>query len=125
MKPPVDTVRVSQRGKEILIKLKRNTGIEQWNVLCRWALCASLQRESRPPSFNNNEESNIEMTWRTFAGQHTDLLAALVKQRATLDGVDPNCTDAVARYFRSHIERGIATIQNTKGISSLLLNRVY
>ena len=38
----LETVRLSQRGKEQLIKLKRVTGIKQWNVLCRWALCVSL-----------------------------------------------------------------------------------
>jgi DNA sulfur modification protein DndE len=125
MKPPVDTVRVSQRGKEILIKLKRNTGLDQWNVLCRWALCASLLRDSKPPRLKGMEESNIEMTWRTFAGTQADHFAALVKARADQHGVNLQQADEVADYFRAHLERGISNIQNVRNIAALLTERGY
>lgn len=125
MKPPVDTVRVSQRGKEILIKLKRNTSLDQWNVLCRWALCASLMRESKPQRLKGMGDSNIEMTWRTFAGAHTDHLAALVKFRADQHGVDLQQPDEIAAYFNAHLERGISNIQNVQSIAALLTERDY
>jgi DNA sulfur modification protein DndE len=125
MKPPVDTVRVSQRGKEILIKLKRNTGLDQWNVLCRWALCASLMRDSMPPRLKNTEESNIEMTWRTFAGTQSDHIAALVKSRADRHGVNLQQPDEMADYLRAHLERGISNIQNIRNIATLLTERGY
>lgn len=125
MKPPVDTVRVSQRGKEILIKLKRNTGLDQWNVLCRWALCASLMRDSKPPGLKGVEESNIEMTWRTFAGPQADHFAALVKARADQHGVNLQEPNEVADYFRAHLERGISNIQNVRNISALVTERGY
>src|ERR1035438_457715 len=114
MKPPVETVRVSQRGKEILVKLKRNTGLEQWNILCRWALCASLVRESRPVKVRGLLESNIEMTWKTFGGNISDYLAALVRLRAIRDNVDLSSDVALSEYFRAHLERGISNIQNTR-----------
>ena len=41
-----NSVRVNQQAKDQLIKLKRITGIKQWNVLCRWALCLSLAQFS-------------------------------------------------------------------------------
>ncbi len=125
MKPPVDTVRVSQRGKEILIKLKRNTGLDQWNVLCRWALCASLMRDSKPPRIKSTEESNVEMTWRTFAGPQSDHITALVKARADQHGVNLQQPDEVADYFRAHLERGISNIQNVRNIAALLTERGY
>lgn len=125
MKPPVETVRVSQRGREILIKLKRNTGLDQWNVLCRWALCASLLRDSKPPKIKGIEESNIEMAWKTFAGVQSDYLIALVRLRAERQGVDLRSEVALAEYFRAHLERGISNIQNTKNISALLTERAY
>lgn len=125
MKPPVETVRVSQRGKEILTKLKRNTGLDQWNVLCRWALCASLMRDSKPPKVKGLQESNIEISWKTFAGGQADHLAALVKARADQHDIDPQQADALAEYFRAHLERGISNIQNTRDISSLLTERGY
>ena len=125
MKPPVETVRVSQRGKEILIKLKRNTGIDQWNVLCRWALCASLMRESKPPKTKTGDDSNIEMSWRTFAGQQSDHMAALVKTRADFHGIDIQQQEQLAEYFRAHLERGISNIQNVRSIAALLTERGY
>ena len=43
----VEHVRISQDARDKLIKLKRVTGIKNWNVLCRWGLCASLAETSR------------------------------------------------------------------------------
>ena len=31
----LDNIRLSQKAKDQLIRLKRHTGIEHWNVLCR------------------------------------------------------------------------------------------
>ena len=44
----VEHIRLSKQAKNQLIKLKRVTGIEHWNVLCRWALCVSLSEQSMP-----------------------------------------------------------------------------
>jgi len=38
----LDHIRVSERGRDQLVRLKRPTGIQHWNVLCRWAFCMSL-----------------------------------------------------------------------------------
>jgi DNA sulfur modification protein DndE len=38
----IDSVRVSKQARDQLITLRRRTGIENWNVVCRWAFCASL-----------------------------------------------------------------------------------
>ena len=120
MKPPVETVRVSQRGKEILTRLKVKTGIEHWNVLCRWALCISLQAENAPPKLATAVDSNVEMTWRTFAGVFGDALSSLVILRARNDSVDLGDPDAIARYFRAHLERGISKLQAGKNLQDFL-----
>lgn len=125
MKPPIENVRVSQRGKEILIKLKRNTGIEHWNVLCRWALCASLTRGSKPPKIKGVVESNVEMSWRTFAGPQSEIYTALVRHNAELHGINVDQDGALSDYFRAHLERGISNIQNVKNLPALLLERGY
>ena len=41
----IETVRISEKGKTQLITLKRRTGIQNWNVLCRWAFCISLKEQ--------------------------------------------------------------------------------
>ena len=33
----IEHIRLSQHAKDQLIKLKRVTGIDHWNELCRWA----------------------------------------------------------------------------------------
>lgn len=120
MKPPVEHVRVSAKGKDILIKIKRNTGLEHWNEICRIALCRSLVNPTPPPKFERSGESSIDIEWKTFAGQYQKELAALTIIRAVKDGVDTSKKDMISDYFRSHIERGIASLQNTKNLNSLV-----
>ena len=119
MKPPVEPVRVSARGREQLIKLKRQTGIEHWNILCRWALCCSLREPSVPPRESLKTEGGVEIAWKVFGGDTADILATLVCQRALQDGFG-DTSDAVAKCFRSHLERGLnylASDRNSDGIS--------
>src|SRR3954451_19892593 len=83
----IETVRINAQGREQLIRLKRYTGIEHWNDLCRWALCLSLAEATRPQITKTGGEGGIDMTWRTFAGAHSDLYLALLKQRCVDDGI--------------------------------------
>lgn len=122
MKPPVDTVKISSRGREILIKIKRNTGIERWNEICRVALCSSLANPTLPPSAQKVWDTAIEIEWKTFAGDLHDALGNAFLIRASKDGVDLQKRDRVAEYFRTHMERGISSIQNVKGIVNYVEN---
>lgn len=114
MKPPVTTVKVSTKGKDTLIKVKRSSGLEQWNEICRIALCASLANPTPPAPREKLPDSNIEMDWKTFAGQYQDELAALIKYKANTDGVDYSNKEMMGSYFRSHLERGIMAISRMK-----------
>jgi DNA sulfur modification protein DndE len=119
MKPPVEHVRVSAKGKEMLIKIKRNTGLEHWTEICRIALCWSLTNPTPPPKQDKPGDSVIDIEWKTFAGAYQEELAALTILRANNDGIDLSRKDALADYFRSHIERGIASLQHVRNLSSL------
>ena len=105
----LDTVRVSQQGKDQLSKLKRYTGIKQWNILCRWALCTSLADPSVPLVREVITDSNVEMSWRTFGGQHADVYRALVVQRAHSE-LGSTDDDALLRTLNAHLHRGIGTL---------------
>lgn len=117
MKPPVEHVRVSAKGKDILIKIKRRTGLEHWNEICRVALFRSLSNPTPPPKLENIGESSIDMEWKTFAGPICDALTAIFVQRAKKDGIDITRRDILAEYFRSHLERGISNMQNVRGLT--------
>lgn len=102
----IETVRVSEQGRDQLVKLKRNTGIQNWNVLCRWALCTSLAEKSVPPQTKISTDSSIEMTWKTFAGDYEGVYEILVKQRCKNDGVDLS-KGSLAEQFKLHLHRGL------------------
>lgn len=120
MKPPVEHVRVSAKGREILIKIKRRTGLEHWNEICRIALCQSLSNQSPPPIANKTGESTIDMDWKTFSGTLSDYIISIIIYRAKKDGVNLLSKDEMSNYFRSHLERGIMSIQNMNGLHSLI-----
>lgn len=120
MTPPVETVRVSSRGREILINTKRRLGIERWNEICRVALCRSLANPTRPSKPKGGWDSGIEIEWKTFAGELSEPLTATVLIRAEQDSVPTRSKEALAEYFRSHMERGIQSLQNVTKIEDYL-----
>ena len=114
----IDVVRVSEKAKNHLLTLKRRTGIQQWNVLCRWALLASLAERTIPPHEEIVTDSNVEMSWKTFAGTLDDAITAVVRQRAHEDNV---AEDQLPQFFKIHLHRGIAYLLNsTQDLRSLI-----
>jgi len=119
MKPPIERIKVSIRGREILIKIKRNTGLEHWNEICRIALCLSLATSKAPQIADKMVDSSIEMDWKTFAGEYQQELAALTLFKAHKDGIDVTKKEALSDYFKAHVERGIAGLQNIKDLKTI------
>tara|TARA_B100000131_G_C18088267_1_gene601110 strand:+ start:1434 stop:1820 length:387 start_codon:yes stop_codon:yes gene_type:complete len=120
--PPVETIRINETGKRNLNKLKRRTKIQNWNILCRWALCISLADESSPQKINKGDWSNVEMSWATFGGNDADLYTALVHARCVADGFELEGSE-VAEQFRLHLHRGLtklAGMEDTKSLAGLL-----
>ena len=111
----IKQVRVSQQAKDQLSRLKGKTGIKNWNVLCRWALCYSLSEKTIPTDIQIAADSNLEMSWLTFGGDYYELYEALVKawcQQMKL----PTDNETVIKYFRLNLERGIAQLCGTSFI---------
>jgi DNA sulfur modification protein DndE len=119
MKPPVEHVKVSARGKKTLIKVKGCTGLEHWNTICRIALCRSLADPAPPPKVDKTIDNSIDMDWKTFAGQLQEELTALTLLRAQKDGIDVTNKETLSEYFRAHLERGIGSLQNSNSLSML------
>ncbi|WP_139559692.1 DNA sulfur modification protein DndE [Methylotetracoccus oryzae] len=121
MRPPVETVRISRQGKDQLLKLRRQTGIEHWNVLCRWAFCVSL-RDPKPPTPSLEKlDGGVEMTWKVFAGEQSDIYAALTQLRASQDDF-PTSPDGAAACLRAHLHRGLSYLASgttTRSLSDL------
>lgn len=121
MRPPVEHVRVNTKDKDILVKVKRNTGLEHWNEICRLALCVSLANPTLPSKTDKVPDSNIDIEWKTFAGNYHDEFISLILHRAHKDGIDTLDKNTLANYFRSHLERGITALHHVKNTFDLIV----
>jgi len=99
----IDTIRLSEKQKQQLITLKRKTGIENWNVLCRWALCMSLADPTVPPKEDIPSDSNIEMTWKTFGGEFSHVYEAALKINQKKQGINTPLNE----LLKQHLSRGL------------------
>lgn len=103
----IETVKVSEKARIQLITLKKRTGIQNWNVLCRWAFCLSLKEETPLPNETIVTDSSVEMTWRTFTGGDENLYMNLLIYRANKDQIKIE-KDELNNYFKLHLHRGIS-----------------
>jgi DNA sulfur modification protein DndE len=104
---PIEHIRLSQQARDQLIKLKRWTGIQHWNVLCRWGFCVSLAEPTIPSPTRIPADSSVEMSWRVFGGPYGDIYLAILKERCHRDGLGTT-EEVLATQFRLHLHRGIA-----------------
>ena len=114
----IKQIRLSNQSKDKLSRLKGRTGIQNWNILCRWALCYSLSENSIPLEQEIAADSNIEMSWITFAGEYHEIYAVLVKAWCINQGLAVD-EDSLAGYFKLHLNRGIAYLAGTNVIRNL------
>jgi len=98
------------------------TGIENWNVLCRWALCLSLADRNPPPRIKLSGEAAVDISWKTFAGEQADVYAALLTQRAYEESRIAS-RDVLSELARIHVTRGIGFLtarRQLTGIADLI-----
>ena len=114
----IETVRINLEGKERLSRLKKYTGLQNWNVLCRWALCRSLSDPTVRPLIDHKGETGVEMTWKVFGGEHQEIYIALIKQRCRKDGFTVNDT-TVAEQFWLHLHRGLSYLAAEKKVKEV------
>lgn len=117
-KSMIETIHISQKAKDQLIKLKRITKIQNWNILCRWGFCTSLAEATIPPPADIPSDSNVEMTWKVFGGPYADVYWGLVKERCHKDGLGTD-EDTLAQQFRLHLHRGLAYLAADKSITNI------
>lgn len=115
---PIANIKLSQQAKGQLIKMKRLTGLKQWNVLCRWAFCTSMAEPSVPPAAKIPADSNVEMSWKVFGGDYEAVYLALLKLRCHEDGLGTD-SETLAEQFRLHLHRGIGYLAADRSIASI------
>lgn len=103
----IDRIRLTAAAKIQLSTLKRKTGIEHYNALCRHALCVSLANASMPPEEDFNFNGGVEIDWRTFTGGHEALYLNLILLRMQQDGNDAS-VESVRKACACHLHRGLS-----------------
>jgi len=114
----IKQIKLSNVAKDKLSRLKGKTGIQNWNVLCRWAFCLSLKEGTIPTDTEINPDSNVEMSWLTFAGEYHEIYEALIKEWCIENNLGTD-NDTIAKYFKLHLERGIGYLNATKFVKDI------
>jgi DNA sulfur modification protein DndE len=114
--PAIDRVKISAAGKNQLITLKRRTGIEHNNVLCRHALCASLANPSKPPFENINFVGGLEIDGKVFAGEAEGTYWNLIILRCQQDE-GAVTVEGARQMLTQHLHRGLSyLVSNPAGL---------
>ncbi|SDQ80211.1 DNA sulfur modification protein DndE [Paraburkholderia tuberum] len=109
----IERVKLTATAKNQLVALKRRTGIEHNNAICRHALCLSLANPSIPPSENFNFAGGLEIDWRTFTGGHEDLYHNVLVTRILCEGAEVS-NDAVRNALLHHVHRGLSYLASRR-----------
>lgn len=103
----IDRIRLTAAAKIQLSTLKRKTGIEHYNSICRHALCVSLANPSMPPEEDFNFTSGVEIDWRTFTGGNEEFYLNLLLLRMRQDGSSVNA-ESIKSICTCHLHRGLS-----------------
>ena len=114
----IKQIKLPTQSKDKLSRLKGRTGIQNWNVLCRWALCFSLSENTIPTDFEMPADSNLEMSWLTFAGENHEIYEALVRAWCIKNEI-PTDDEMLSKYFKLHLNRGISYMAGTGVVKNI------
>ncbi|NYH17828.1 DNA sulfur modification protein DndE [Paraburkholderia bryophila] len=109
----IERVKLTSAAKNQLIALKRRTGVEHNNALCRHALCLSLANPSLPPLERFNFSGGIEIDWRTFTGGNEALYYNLLVTRLLSDHIAISA-EALRDALLHHVHRGLSYLASRR-----------
>ncbi|MCJ8283038.1 MAG: DNA sulfur modification protein DndE, partial [Rivularia sp. ALOHA_DT_140] len=90
--------------------------------LCRWGFCRSLAEKSIPSPIAVPQDSNVELAWKVFGGEMSDMQLLALKPRCHTDGLGTD-KETLITQFRLHLHRGIGYLAgdpNIKKIENLI-----
>lgn len=116
MKMEFKKVKVSRSSTSKLTVLRRRTGITP-NLLCRVALCYSMEREALPSL--DFDEDGKELNRYSLTGKWDSAFRSLLIERFVKDEIG---FDEAELYLKAHLNRGISLLHTrVKRLDDFLL----
>ena len=109
----MERIKLTAAARNQLTTLKRRTGIEHNNAICRHALCLSLANPSVPPEETFSFGGGIEIDWRTLTGGQDALYYNLLVVRLLAEGRRVT-EDSIRQTFVQHVHRGLSYLASRR-----------
>ena len=108
----IDNLKTSTNLKNSLTRIKTNTGIANWNVICRWALCLSLKQTSLPREVDEKLDG-VEIDYDILVGKNKTIYTQLLINNLITHKVEINKRN-LTKYLNAHVNRGANIIYTNK-----------
>ena len=108
----VDILRTSSNVKSSLTRIKTITGISNWNIICRWALCLSLKQTSLPREVEEKLDG-VEIDYDTLVGKNKSIYTQLLINNLVTHNVAVDKKN-LTKYLYAHVNRGVNIIYTNK-----------
>ena len=108
----LDALKTTTHIKNVLSSIKRVTGIEYWNVICRWALCISLKQKSLPRLVEEKLDG-VEIDYDVFVGKNNSIYTQLLINNLIKHNIEVTKSN-VYKYLYAHVNRGVSILYNKK-----------
>ena len=108
----IDLLRTSANVRNSLTRIKTITGIPNWNIICRWALCLSLKQTSLPREVDEKLDG-IEIDYDTLVGKNKSIYTQLLINNLISHKVEIDKKN-LTKYLYAHVNRGVNIIYTNK-----------
>ena len=108
----IDILRTSSNVKSSLTRIKTITGISNWNIICRWALCLSLKQTSLPREVEEKLDG-VEIDYDTLVGKNKSIYTQLLINNLVAHNVAVEKKN-LTKYLYAHVNRGVNIIYTNK-----------
>ena len=108
----LEALKTTTHIKNVLSSIKRVTGIEYWNVICRWALCISLKQKSLPRLVEEKLDG-VEIDYDVFVGKNNSIYTQLLINNLIKHNIEITKSN-VYKYLYAHVNRGVSILYNKK-----------
>ena len=117
---PIEVVRLSQSDKDLLSKIKRKTGVDSWNVLCRWALTVALAQPNAVYVKGPEKRDSVEIKWDTFAGKNNSIYRGILLVKYS-EYNQHSSVLSLNDFFHSALSKGISILYRKASQVGVLL----